>query len=135
MTRRIDPFNPYKGRGTSALLGRTSIRLGGGRGIPHMPKYGAGRSTSASANFLSKATDDALNEGDEDNLREFSRGGTVLRQKQPGFKGISRARPNVDTSDAFLRGGDTLQEFFDHRGRPSRSPATKPVGSKNGSSQ
>src|SRR5258708_38253572 len=118
---RFDPNNPYLGRrGPSPLRGRTSIRLGGGRGIPSMPRLPGGKkpasaapppgSSQATLDALNAHTDRALNEGDEDNQTAFARGGTILRKQNPCWKGISRIRPNVDTSNASLRAGDRVQE-------------------------
>ncbi len=85
-------------------------------------------SDQATLNVLNAHADRALNEGDEDNQTAFARGGTILRKQQPGWKGVSRTRASVDTADAYLRGGDTVQSHFDRRGRPGRSPATAPIG-------
>jgi hypothetical protein len=133
---RFNPDNPYLGRrGPSALRGRTSTRFGGSRGLPGMERMPGVRKITAAPGSdqavhakLMAASDAAMNEGDEDNATPFARGGVVLRQKQPNWKGISRTRASVDTADAYLRGSDTVQEHFDRRGRPGRSPATAPVG-------
>src|SRR5260370_38810720 len=112
MMDRFDHNNLGR-RGPSALRGRSSIRLGGGRGIPSMPRLPGGKkptsaaplpgSSQATLDALNAHTDRALAEGDEDNQTAFARGGVVLRKQNPNWAGISRTRANVDT-EGFARG-------------------------------
>jgi len=114
-----------------------------GRRISRMPRFpGAARLGDGSIfegrvpdplDVLMQHTDAALNAGDEDNEREFSRGGVVLRNKQKEFNGVSRTRPNVDTADGWLRGqSGEMHPQFDARGngRLPRVTATRPIGGK-----
>jgi len=147
-------FDPYRGRRTVRVGTRRGWPIGMRRMKPtHAAPPVQSEITSVSAEFplpssfgdednatafarggkvsryLKECTDAALTEkvahGDEDSLRY--RGGVVLRKKEKDYAGISRTRANVDTSDGFLRGGDTLQQYFDAVGRPTqRVTANKP---------
>ena len=76
------------------------------------------------------ATMDGVPADDIDRPDGFYRGGSILRKSQANYRGQARARPNVDTADGWLRGGNgEAHPFFDHTGsRPPRVTATRRIG-------